>query len=161
MKFNNQRERELAIEKACRELGEAYGQLKFREHMFREVTQSYVPDVPYTGKPGQVTEVKEEPKPKKETKKKASKKTKVEKVESEEELPGEEKVTVEATECPISTVEELRQYMTDRYMEAGKTPEAMTKIRGALEEATGKTQVAELDDEQIPVAYDAISKVEL
>jgi len=166
MKFNTHEERNEAVKVATEELGKAVGELKYKEFLVSEAIKSYVPDAPY-----RAPESKPEPAKKAPAKKAPAKKPVAKKAPVEKEAPTEEATETyveEATEAPVDdsdsealTTEDLREYMTQRYNDGGKTPAVMKQLRDALEAATGCKQVAELQDSQIGQAYEAISKVEL
>lgn len=181
MQFENYDDRREAIRAASIELGNAYGHLKFKEQMFRETCASFVRGEPEQGPkvdPNNATvECKEikapkEEKPKAKPKAKAKAKAKPKKDEMEvntEEAEAESKdegmeVNTEDSKltsaCPISSVDELRNYLTERYQELGGTQEVRAKLIEALTEATGKNQAADVTEDQFPLAYEAISKVE-
>ena len=170
MQFESYEQRHEAIKRACIELGAAHGNIKFKEQMFKEITQSFVKGGPEQGKIPESTEeipkgIPEE-KPVKEKKKPTRTKTASKKVKAEEvdEMAVEEttveEVTEEVTEeCPITSVDDLREYLTERYSELGGTQEVRGRLVAALTEATGKKQAKDVTEDQFAVAYAAIKEV--
>lgn len=168
MQFNTWEERQLAVKKATEELGQAYGEIKFKEFMLKEVSQSFVAGSVQQAPTSE--EVKEEPKPvakKKATKKKAEPKVEPKAEEVKEEPVAEEPVVEEpkaeepvveepaTDECPIKSTDDLRAYMTQRYKELGGGP-ARDRLITALKEATGTDKASDVAEDKYADAYAAL-----
>lgn len=185
MQFTSWNERQLAVKKATEELGKAYGEIKFKEFMLKEVSQSFVKGetqlppavteepVEEVEAPAQEVKVEEKPAPKK--KRTPAPKIKKEEPEVEEapapEVPEEEAQPEEtevqvpeentevesAEECPLTSTDDLRSFMTKRFKELGGNAGARESLVNALKESTGYGQAADVPDDKLPAAYAALS----
>ena len=180
MQFNTHEDRIAAIENACVELGQTYGELKFKEHMLREMQQSFVPGQtevgPVASAPAKAevkAEVKADAPAKAKAKPKAAPKPEpvVKEVEGEEAETATENVSevVEATvegddgneACPISSAIQLRQIMLEQFNASGRSAEVQMALKKAILESTGCDKVMDVTPEQVPEGYAAIMAVEV
>jgi len=179
MEFKTHEDRRAAVKKATEELGSAYGELKYKEFMLKEMMQSFVPGenekagAPISAKAEPVKT--EAPKP---AKKKAAPKPKKKAAEAEvvekEEAPVTEstaevvEATVDATpsdegsdDCPVSTAAELRNLMLEKFTESGRSADVQMALKQAVLDATGCEKVMDVKPEQVADAYAAIVAVEV
>lgn len=183
MQFKSQEERNAAVLKATQDLGKAFGEMKYQEYVLREVSQSFVPGQTQTSanttSVATVVETKpvveEKPATKTKTKSKSAPAPKKEEpvfeVNTEDTTTAEEPpVAMEVNteddteapiECPIKSIDDLRNLMMTKYNEGGKTPAVMAALQGALKESTGCVQAAAVKPEQFNAAYQAIVAVDL
>jgi len=62
-------------------------------------------------------------------------------------------------ECPITSVDDLREFMTKRYKELGGTPDVRGTIVAALKDATGKDKAQDITEPEFEAAYNAIASL--
>jgi len=63
----------------------------------------------------------------------------------------------QAEECPITSIEDLRAYMTTRYKDLGGTAEARASLVTALKAASGKNQASEVVSSEFAAVYAALA----
>jgi len=175
MEFKTHEDRRLAVKKATEELGSAYGELKYKEFMLKEMMQSFVPGENEKA-PAPISEKAEPVKteaPKPVKKKKAPTKKKAE-AEVVEEAPATESTAevVEATvdaspsdegsdDCPVSTAAELRNLMLKKFTDSGRSADVQMALKQAVLDATGCEKVMDVKPEQVADTYAAIMSVEV
>jgi len=190
MEFQSQEERTAAVKKATEELGQTYGELKFKEYLLTEARQSFVSLGAKTLAAKQVIETVVEAKPvvkdKPTVKKSQAKVVQVvaeevvaeevvaEEVVAEEVVAEEvvveevvveevvvEEVVAESSVCPITTAAELRNLMLQKFNDSGRDSKVQLKLKAVLKDATGRDQVMQVTAEEIPAGYAAIMAVEV